>query len=382
MVRRLLLSFLTLTVLLIFSSSSIAQPNIPNIRLNKIAEGFTSPVFVTGARDGTNRLFVVEQAGIIRVLKPGEAGPGRLFLDIRDRVESGGEMGLLSVAFHPKFRENGRFFVNYTTRKRKLYTRISEFQVRPGSDGPAELSEIVWLAFEQPYENHNGGLNLFGPDGYLYIGTGDGGSANDPHYNGQRLDTLLGKMLRVSVDGTDPGKGFAIPKDNPFIGMPGVLPQIYAYGLRNPWRFSFDRQTGQLWAGDVGQDHREEIDLIVKGGNYGWRPMEGAICTPGVNPNCDTKGFALPVLDYERKDGGSVTGGYVYRGKNFPALNGVYIYGDFVSGNLWGLRFEGGRIAVQKKFAVTGLNISSFGEDDQGEVYLVDYSGGIYRIGL
>ncbi len=367
-----------LLLFFLFPPPGVAQSSLPELRLVRVAQGFRQPVFVTHAGDGSGRLFIVEQDGIIRVLGPGESGPGKILLDIRNRVKAGGEMGLLSVAFHPRFKENGRFFVDYTAVSAGLETRISEFRLPAGQER-ADSSETVWLRFPQPYENHNGGLVLFGPDGYLYIGNGDGGSANDPENRAQNLGTLLGKILRVSVDG-DSKKGFAIPPDNPFVNLPGILPEIYAFGLRNPWRFSFDRKTGELWAGDVGQDDREEIDRIVKGGNNGWRILEGTICTPGVRANCDSKGMVSPILDYGRQGGGSVTGGYVYRGKKFPSLIGVYFYGDFVSGRLWGLRYENGRLLAHRLLAETGLNIASFGEDEAGELDLVDYNGAIYRL--
>jgi glucose/arabinose dehydrogenase len=353
---------------------------IPDIRLEAVASGFREPVWVTSAGDGSGALYVVEQAGIVRVLKPGEKGPGRIFLDIRDRVSSGGEMGLLGLAFHPEYPKKTLIYVNYTHRERGITTRISEFKVKGGLGEADPGSERILLEFSQPYPNHNGGEVIFGPDGYLYIGTGDGGSANDPHNNGQNTNTFLGKILRVDVNRKEEGREYGIPRDNPFAGQWGKKGEIYAYGLRNPWRFSFDRATGRLFVGDVGQNNREEIDVVEKGKNYGWRIMEGTLCTPGINPNCDPRGLEPPILDYGRDDGISVTGGYVYRGKSEPALCGVYIYGDFGSTRIWGLRYDGRAVTGHRQILRAQFPISSFGEDDWGEVYVVDYGGSIYRI--
>lgn len=321
----------------------------------------------------------IEQAGIIRVLQNGAVGAAP-FLDIRNRVTAGGEMGLLGLAFHPKFEENGRFFVNYTSPTGGLHTVISEFKVGAGGAGdPA--SERILLTIPQPFSNHNGGNIVFGPDGFLYIGMGDGGSGNDPQGNGQRLDTLLGKMLRIDVDQTAGGKEYAVPPDNPFISIPGAAPENWAYGLRNPWRFSFDPQTGHLYAGDVGQTAREEIHVIRKGGNNGWNPMEGTICTPGVNNgNCDKSRYDLPIIDYPRSEGTTVVGGYVYRGSAIPNLAGAYLYADFGSGRLWMLRYDGNAVSDQRLLLETGNSISSFGEDEQRELYLTDYGGEIFKI--
>jgi len=358
-----------------------AADDLPEVVLEKFAEGFRQPVHLVFV-PGRDEAWVVEQSGLIRQLSPtGKDHP--VLLDLRDRVTAGGELGLLGLAFHPRFERNHRFFVNYTTRADgKLGTRVSTFVQEPGATNILADAEQVLLRFEQPHSNHNGGMLLFGPDGYLYIGTGDGGAANDPENNGQRLDTLLGKMLRVDVDRVPAGATYGIPRDNPFRDRPGVRPEIYAYGLRNPWRYSFDRDTGDLWCGDVGQNAREEIDLIVKGGNYGWRITEGFICTPRFGSTCETNGLLAPVVDYPRPEGVSVTGGYVYRGRRHPALRGVYLYADFASGHLWGLRYENQRVVSHRKLITRGPGLSSFAEDADGELYGVSHQGSLYRIAV
>jgi glucose/arabinose dehydrogenase len=257
---------------------------------------------------------------------------------------------------------------------------ISEFRARSGSDEADAGSERVLLTVRQPYPNHNGGDIHFGPDGKLYIGLGDGGSGDDPHGNGQNPGSLLGKMLRIDVDRPDPGKAYGVPPDNPFTGRAGAAPEVWALGLRNPWRFSFDPATGRLYAGDVGQSAREEIDLIEKGRNYGWNIMEGTICTPGVNPDCDTAGLEKPILDYPRSEGTTVIGGRVYRGRSIPGLCGVYLYADYGSGRVWGLRYDGKTAAGLGTLIESGRPVSSFGEDGERELYLVDYRGEILKI--
>jgi len=353
---------------------------IPDIRLEEIASGLSNPVHITGAGDGSGRLYVVEQRGTVRVIENGKLAPDP-FLDIRGKVESGGEKGLLSIAFHPKYAENGAFFVDYTTREGGLYSHVS--RMARGRDGRADpKSERLLLKIEQPYSNHNGGQLAFGPDGYLYISLGDGGSANDPQEHGQNLETLLGTILRIDVERSDGARPYAIPRDNPFVGRAGAREEIFAYGLRNPWRFSFDAANGRLYAADVGQWAREEINVIEKGGNYGWRVMEGEICTPSIDPNCSTEGYSLPIQTYKTGPlGRSVTGGFVYRGRRSPALCGVYLYGDYVSGNVWGLRYDGNRVTAHRQLLRTQIGISTFGQDDEGELYVADHkSGRIFRI--
>ncbi len=353
--------------------STTARAAPTEIVLQAIVTGLSDPLYLTHAGDRSGRLFVVEQAGVIRIVKEGRL-LSRPFLDIRSRVVSGGEMGLLSVAFHPQYERNGRFFVNYTAERGGLKTIIAEYRVSSNPD-VADPDERVLLTIDQPYRNHNGGLNKFGPDGMLYIGMGDGGSARDPHNNGQRLDTLLGKMLRIDVDGGTP---YRVPPDNPFVNRAGARDEIWAYGLRNPWRFSFDRATGRLFVGDVGQNAWEEIDLIEKGRNYGWRIMEGAHCHI-PQTDCDTNGLVLPIAEYRTSQGCAVTGGYVYRGTRLRDLVGRYVFGDYCGGQIWVLTERAGRFRMTLLMN-TSHRISSFGEDEAGELYAVDHAGGVYRL--
>ncbi|MGQ0572471.1 MAG: PQQ-dependent sugar dehydrogenase [Armatimonadota bacterium] len=350
-------------------------PGSPRPQLQQMATDLSDPVFVTHAGDRSGRLFVVEQPGVVRIIRDGRllSAP---FLDIRRRVTSGGEMGLLSVAFHPRYASNGRFFANYTSETGGLKTVIAEYHVSPGNADVAGATERVLLEIAQPFQNHNGGLNLFGPDGMLYIGMGDGGSAGDPFNNGQRMEALLGKLLRIDVDGGSP---YRVPPDNPFVGRAGARPEIWALGLRNPWRFSFDRAIGRLFLADVGQNAWEEIDLIERGGNYGWNIMEGAHCFRPAT-GCNTAGLRLPIAEYGRSGGCSVTGGYVYRGSRLPDLAGRYLFGDYCSGRLWSLHETSSGRWTMTQLMDTGLRISSFGEDQNGEVYLVDHSGGIHLL--
>jgi glucose/arabinose dehydrogenase len=354
-------------------------PAMPAIRLITAFSGFKSPVGFYPSGDGSGRAFIVEQRGTIQVRKPGQTG-SKTFLDITDRVTSGGELGLLGLAFHPDFAENGRFFVNYTARTGGLHTAISEFRVNDHPDQADPRIERILLTIPQPYANHNGGDIAFGPDRMLYIAMGDGGSGNDPHGNGQSLATMLGKILRIDVDRSEGKKAYGVPPDNPFVKRKNAAGEIWAYGLRNPWRFAFDSGTGRLFAGDVGQRDREEIDVIKKGGNYGWNVMEGTICTPGVNPRCSPKGFEPPIIDYPRGEGTTVIGGRVYRGRSISALCGVYVYGDFGTGRIWGLRYDGSAVIEQQKLLDADRSISAFGEDEQGELYVVDYAGEILKI--
>jgi glucose/arabinose dehydrogenase len=288
----------------------------------------------------------------------------------------GREKGLLSVAFHPKYKENGRFFVNYTGRRDGvLKTIIAEYRVSQTNPDVADRTERVILEIEQPFANHNGGLNKFGPDGLLYIGMGDGGAAGDPFNFAQNLESLLGKFLRIDIE----KEPYAIPQDNPFVGRANAQGEIWAYGLRNPWRFSFDRCTGRLFAGDVGQDRIEEIDLIEKGKNYGWRIMEGSQCfdPPSL---CNTQGLELPIAEYDHSLGCSVTGGYVYRGTQFPTLIGHYLFGDYCSGRIWSLTEDPQGRWTMRQLIDSPFSISSFGEDEQGELYVIHYGGAIYRV--
>ena len=341
---------------------------------------FNLPLHFGHAGDNSGRAFVVEQGGIILTFdSAATTSTVDTFLDIRDRVnKSGWEEGLLGLAFHPQFESNGFFYVNYTAASPRR-TVISRFTASPASTNAADKStEQITLTFEQPYANHNGGCLEFGPDGYLYIATGDGGSGGDPHNNGQNTQTLLGKILRIDVNSTEGGNQYAIPDDNPFASATdGSRGEIYAYGLRNPWRFSFDLPTGRLWAADVGQDAIEEIDIIENGKNYGWSVMEGKNCFKPTT-GCDTAGLALPVFQYTHADGQSVTGGYVYRGERAPSLQGKYIFADFLSGRIWALSYTVGQPASVQQLPKTELSISSFGVDARGELYMTAFDGKLY----
>ncbi|MFO0934420.1 MAG: PQQ-dependent sugar dehydrogenase [Planctomycetota bacterium] len=337
---------------------------------------FSEPVFVTAAPSDASRLFVVEQAGRIRVFPKQAnvtAGQVTTFLDLTSRVRSGGELGLLGMAFDPAYASNGRFYVNYTTDSGGLGLRsvIARYQVS-ADPNVALTSETILFTVAQPYENHNGGMLAFGPDGYLYGSLGDGGDGGDPQNNGQSRTTLLGKIFRVDPSGTALG-AYAVPADNPFVGVGGgVRAEIWAYGLRNPWRFSFDRGTGRLWAGDVGQNRYEEIDVIVRGGNYGWRKYEGDAAF--TNENLPGP-FEAPVHVYDRSQGNVVTGGYVYRGTRVPFLGGQYVYADAGSGRVWALAYDGTQATANVQIS-SADGIVSFGEDAAGELYACDlYTG-------
>jgi glucose/arabinose dehydrogenase len=344
---------------------------------------FDAPVELTGAGDNSKRIFVVEQQGKIRVFQNSPKVKGStVFLDIENKVASGGEMGLLGLAFHPNFKTNGYFFVNYT-RRGPLETVIARFKVSASNPNVADPgSEKILLTFEQPYSNHNGGKVAFGNDGFLYIATGDGGSGGDPKNMGQNRKELLGKILRIDVDSQSPGRNYGIPADNPYASTSsGYRQEIYAYGMRNPWRMNFDRQTGWLWAGDVGQNKYEEIDIIEKGGNYGWRILEANDCYQGSG--CSRSGLIPPIWAYLQGSdtGASVTGGYVCRDKTLPDLNGKYIYGDFVTGNIWALTFSGKKAEKNERIARISGGLPSFGEDDDANLYVLNYNpGNVYRI--
>ena len=366
------------SLLLSTAGDTLAEMDMELVFTNLV---FDQPVFLTHANDGSDRLFIVERAGQIRVFQnQDEVQHSHMFLDITGRVAlTGLETGLLSMAFHPSYPDSNKFYVNYTYGN--LSSRVSEFRVSSNPDSADENSERVLLTLDQPFSNHNGGQVVFGSDGYMYIGFGDGGSGGDPQGNGQNRKTLLGAILRIDVDTKTGDLNYGIPSDNPYVGNGnGWREEIWAWGLRNPWRFSFDRLTGQLWAGDVGQNRWEEIDLIEKGKNYGWKIMEGFHCF-SPSSGCDTTGLILPVVEYEHVDGTgrSVTGGYVYRGTKLDRLYGIYIYADFMVGTIWGLRYEDEEVMDHKVIAQSPVSISSFGEDEEGEVYVVDFNGKIYR---
>lgn len=338
-------------------------PNSADYEWQLITSGLNRPVDFQSAQDGSGRLFIIEKYGVIRIYQNGQL-LDQPFLNIDDRVnDSGNEMGLLGLAFHPNFEQNGWFYLNYTGDGGD--TRISRFQASGNTADPA--SEKVLMVVSQPFPNHNGGAVAFGPDGYLYLGLGDGGAAGDPFKNGQNQNTLLGAILRIDVNNGDP---YSIPADNPFGN------EVWAYGLRNPWRISFDRITGDLWIGDVGQGRWEEIDYLPAGSpggaNFGWSVMEGGHDYDGVFQD----GMLLPVAEYSHDFGCSVTGGYVYRG-SIPEWNGIYLYGDYCRGTVWGLILSNGQWQSQVLFEA-GLRITSFGEDESGELYLLSDDGSVY----
>lgn len=354
------------------------------IALETVADGLDAPLYLTHAGDGSGRLFVLEQDGRIRVIENGRLVE-RAYLDITDRVSSGGERGLLGLAFTDDFEESGRFYVNYTDRSGD--TIVARFTADdPASDAPRVRGPQTVLKVKQPYANHNGGCIKFGPDGYLYIGMGDGGSGGDPQNNAQNPKRLLGKMLRIDVESGGSGdKPYAIPEGNPFADGDGA-PEVWMTGLRNPWRFSFDRKTGAMWIADVGQNAIEEIDVAeprVGGQNWGWNAFEGTLDYEGGSGRDGE--FKMPVAEYPRDEGQSVTGGYVYRGTQYPQLDGVYLYADFAAGWIAGMRSEEataaepGRAPTRRLLDDVG-SPASFGEDEDGELYLVDLGGKVFRI--
>jgi glucose/arabinose dehydrogenase len=352
---------------------------VTNINLAPIVtEGLTDATYLTHA--GDNRLFVVEKVGRIRIIQD-EVLLSQPFLDISERVESGSsERGLLSVAFHPNYAENGNLFVNYTNNDGD--TVISRFQVTADPNLADAANETILLTIPQPFPNHNGGQVKFGPDGYLYVGMGDGGAAADPQGNGQNAGTLLGAMLRLDVDGASSDANYAVPADNPFINSDGRN-EIWATGVRNPWRFSFDRLTGDLFIADVGQNVWEEVSVqpatSAGGENYGWDILEGSHCFS--DDTCDSSGTVLPIYEYQHENGRcSITGGYVYRGAQFLALTGNYFFGDYCTGEIWALAPAGNGSWSVQFLLDTNFRISSFGEDATGEIYVIDLQGGVYQI--
>lgn len=352
--------------------------------LRPIAGNLAQPLFVTHAGDGSGRLFLVEKPGVIRLLEGGRI-LDTPFLDIRDRVGSrSSEQGLLGLAFAPDYASSDHFFVNYTDLKGD--TVVARFAVTADPNVADPGSEFTVLKIPQPAANHNGGMMAFGPDGALYIGTGDGGGAGDRYRNGQNPGTLLGKMLRLDVTSRS-DQPYVVPADNPWVTAQwngqDVRPEIWALGLRNPWRFSFDRTTGDLWIGDVGQNQYEEVHWVPAGSggglNFGWPIMEGAHCFP-ESADCRRDGLAMPVIEYTHgANGCSITGGYVYRGRQFPALEGAYLYADYCTGKIWGLMRDGDGWR-SRELLDSDLNISSFGEDEAGELYVADLNGGIYQV--
>ena len=332
--------------------------------------------------DGHDLIFVTEQAGRIRVFPNNhQAVQSNIFLDISDRVsDASNEEGLLGLAFDPDYRNSGYFYVYYSAAnpRRSVLSRFAVSQDDPNV--AVRNSEFVVMQVLQPYGNHNGGQLAFGPDGYIYIGLGDGGKRADPHGNGQDKSTLLGSILRIDVGGVSDAQNYRVPSDNPFVGVPGARDEIWAYGVRNPWRFSFDPETGSMWLGDVGQDKWEEINIVKKGLNYGWNIMEGRHCF-SPRTNCAEAGLQLPVVEYPNPTSGcSVTGGYVFRGRGMPSLLGAYVYGDFCSGKIWGLRYDGESVTEHMLLVDSSLFITSFGQDMDRNLYVLSRDMGIYRL--
>ena len=339
---------------------------------------FNQPVGIVTPNDGTNRLFVIEQAGIIRVFENSPTvADSTIFLNISSQVLFGGEQGLLGLAFHPNYFSNGYFYVDYVA-ENPPRTVIARYSIAPNNPNQAlENSQLILLEVNQPFSNHKGGQLAFGTDGYLYIGLGDGGSGGDPFGNAQNRSTMLGKILRINVDLQSQGRNYSIPSDNPYSGNAlGYKEEIYAYGFRNPWRFSFDSPTGRLWVADVGQDQREEIDLVEKGKNYGWNIMEGTL----TYSSGSQIGLELPVWEYSHAEGIAVIGGYVYHGSTLIELNSKYIYGDYGSGKIWALQYDGITAPKNTLLADSGLNISSFGVDEHNDLYFCSLDGEIYLL--
>jgi glucose/arabinose dehydrogenase len=397
----------SLFIVLFWSFTSLSRdegaemPQI-NIKLRLITKGLTSPVGMASPKDGTNRLFIIEQGGKIRVIKNGML-LSTPFLNVSDKLDglniAYSEKGLLGLTFHPDYKTNGRFFIYYSapTKEKGMDHKsiLAQYKVSAANPDVADIKEEMIMEIPQPESNHNGGCLAFGPDGYLYIGLGDGGGAGDKHGtigNGQNLNTWLGKILRIDVNGKKP---YAVPPENPFVGRSNAKPEIYASGLRNPWRFSFDRATGKLFCADVGQDAWEEINLIEKGKNYGWRIMEGNHCY-NPNTNCNTAGLTRPIDEYNHDVGISVCGGYVYRGKTYPSMQGVYFFADW-SGKVFYLRQQGNGtwkrgevIADDNRTNDIGSKINSMGEDETGEIYFITQNlfgpksptGAVYKLSL
>jgi glucose/arabinose dehydrogenase len=377
--RMLALGLLSLLALAGCRSDTTGQ-NGSGIGLREVASGLAFPLFLTAPSGDNDRLFVVEKTGRIRIVRNGSVLPAP-FLDLSAKVSNGSEQGLLGLAFHPGYAANGRFVVNYTDLSGD--TRVSVFRVSANADVADAASEQVILSVDQPYSNHNGGMVVFGPDGKLYVGMGDGGSGGDPQGNGQNKNALLGKLLRLDVSVTGQ---VSVPGDNPFVGQTGARPEVWSYGLRNPWRFSFDRETRDLYLADVGQNAHEEIDVSTsatqfgRGLNFGWNRMEGSACY-SPSSGCDRSGLTLPVLDYGHSEGCSVTGGYVYRGA-VQALRGLYFYADYCEGWVRSFRWSGTAVSEERDWPALrpGGQVTSFGEDAGGELYVMTSGGKVFRI--
>ncbi len=346
------------------------------ITLTEVAGDLDAPTDIVNAGDGSGRLFFVEKEGLVKIFKNGEVSP-QSFLDIQTLVSTQSERGLLSMAFHPKYRSNRKFYVYYTDRNGDI--TIAQYRALLSNKDRADSASgrLILRIRHREHDNHNGGQLRFGPDGFLYIGVGDGGGGGDPLGNAQNRRTLLGKILRIDIDR---GSRYSIPSDNPYRGNSRARPEIFAYGFRNPWRITFDVSTKRLFVADVGQSEREEIDIVSRGRNYGWNTMEGSLCYP--NPGCSQRGLALPIFDYAHDGNGgeSITGGYVYRGRRVPALVGKYIYGDFISGRIWALSREGRNPWSAELLTDTAMGVSTFGVDEKRDLFVADYGAGkIYR---
>jgi glucose/arabinose dehydrogenase len=369
----------------VYEGKDLSREKI-EVRLEKVADGFKQPTDVQFFPDAPERAVVLEKGGVARWVSVADGSTGVLF---EQKVATVSEQGLLGLAFHPGFATNRQFFINYVgATPDGDFTFVERWQLdtAPDAEHPAAAHRVQEILRElQPYQNHNGGQLVFGPDGYLYIGLGDGGLRDDPHGNGQNPAALLGKMLRIDVDRQGPGLGYAIPADNPFVGKPEFRPEVWAYGLRNPWRYSFD-PSGRLIVADVGQNRFEEISIVPRGGNMGWALREGFACFPPERKCGADQSLVDPIVVYGRDEGLSITGGFVYTGKDVPALRGRYLFGDFVTGRIWAVTLPATEGAPTVPPVVTALGQwpvlpSSFGRDAQGEVYVVDYSkGGLYRL--
>ena len=349
------------------------------LAFTRVARNLTKPIFITHSGDNNGRLFIVEQGGRIKILRQGVV-LSTPFLNLSAKVSKGSEQGLLGLAFHPQYATNRKFYVNYTNLAGD--TVVAEY-TRSTNHSVANTTGRTLLTIDQPYSNHNGGMLAFGPDGYLYIGMGDGGSSGDPGNRAQDINTLLGKILRINVNAKDAGKQYASPTGNPYDGATAGRDEIWARGVRNPWRFSFDSRTGDLWIGDVGQNRYEEVNRSLatsgvnagRGLNYGWRVMEGNACS---NPSsgCSTSGKTRPIAVYSHSLGCSVTGGYVYRGLTYRGLVGGYLFGDFCSGRIWALKAHGPASQTPVLMADTSMSISSFGQGQDGRLFITDLGSG------
>ena len=365
-------------------TETVSAAAVPAVKLQRVFKDVSMDVivFMTQAPDDDQYWYVVEKPGrVMRFENKSDATDASLFIDISDRVDVGpSEAGLLGMAFHPQFRTNGYVYLSYTGNDGGLKSYLSRFKSLDTGNTLSADTEKRLIEVPQPYSNHNGGNIQFGPDGMLFIGLGDGGAGGDPKGHGQNTQTLLGSMLRIDVDNGNP---YAIPSTNPFAKDSVVnsikgRPEIYAWGLRNPWRWSFDRETGRLWLADVGQDNWEEVNIVDKPGNFGWNGKEGKHCYKSAH--CENPAYIDPVLEYSHDEGCSITGGYVYRGSQIPALKGIYLYADFCSGTLWGARETGNGVYETFQLLDTDLNIASFAQANDGEIYLLHLRGEIYKL--